>query len=149
MKPFFILISLLAYTYAAALECTEESFAKGENEIRKIHFLYETTTPGVEKQTSVKDFKTSGDTDEKQLKELEDQLFFLTKNSSDLFKARLINEENIRRWKSLEKTCNDDLRSKAEQAYADAKERKFLIQTRLSSIQERIDATKAMISSGK
>lgn len=149
MKPFFILISLLAYTYTAALECTEESFAKGDIEIRKIHFLYETTTASVGNHVSIKDFKNDGNTDEKQLKELEDQLFFFTKNSSDLFKARLINEENIRRWKSLEKTCTDDLHSKAEKAYADAKERKLLIQTRLSSIQERINAIKTMLSSGK
>lgn len=149
MKHFIFFISLLASVSIAALECSEESFTKGSDEIRKIHALYDATTISVENQEQIKKFEINKDDYPAEIKKLEERLLFLSKNSSDLFKARLINEENIRRWKSLEKTCENEPYLKAEKARADAENMKILIQTRLSSIREFIDLTTIIIASSK
>ena len=149
MKRFIFFISLLVSIPIAALECSEESFTKGDDEIRKIHALYDITTISVENQEQIKKFEINKDDYPAEIKKLEEQLLLPSKNSSDLFKARLINEENIRRWKSLEKICEKEPYLKAEKARTDAENMKMLIQIRLSSIRELIDLTTIIIASSK
>lgn len=127
MKYLAIVILLWAQVQAGTIECNEESFAKGEWEAQKIRALVDTTTLNVENQ------------------ELETQLAFLTKNSSDLFKARLLNEENTRRWKSLEKICENESLLRAEKSREDAENRKILIQSRMTFVRELIESTKQKI----
>lgn len=149
MKYLGIVLLLLVQVQASAIECNEESFARGDWEAQKIRALVDMTTPNIENQEASNYLTSNKDDYVQQLKELETRLDFLTKNSSDLFKARLLNEENVRRWKSLEKTCENESLSKAEKSHNDAETMKVLIQARMTSVRELIDATKIRIESTK
>lgn len=148
MRFLVIVILFIAQVQAVMIECNEESFAKGDWEAEKIRALVDIATPDTETQ-AVSGHSTNEDNLAQLLSELENRLDSLTKNSSDLFKARLLNQENIRRWKSLEKTCENESFSKAEKSSMDAETLKGLIQTRMTSVRERIDATKTRIESTK
>lgn len=149
MRIFLLLISLLTTFNLYALECNENAFREGGTEVKKIHFLYDSTPHPLNNPANINTANLNLDGYENRIKELETQLADLTKNHSDLFKARLLNQENLQRWKLLEKSCLNESLSLAKKGRYEAETMAPLIRTQMSAIQEHINALKETIGTMK
>ena len=149
MRIFSLLIALLTTVNLFALECNTTSFKDGDIEVKKIHLLYDSTPQSINNPTNMDTANLHKEEYQNRLNELEKQLVDLTKNHSDLFKARLLNQENLQRWKLLEKTCENESLLIAKKGRYDAEIRSPLIQTQMSSIQENIKTVKIIMDTTK
>ncbi|MCK9374226.1 MAG: hypothetical protein M0P91_13675 [Sulfuricurvum sp.] len=149
MRNFLLLISFVISFELYALECNNVSFAEGDLEVKKIHFLYNSATQPVPYPTDNDTANFTTEAYKNRLNELEQYLADLTKNHSDLFKARLLNQENLQRWKLLEKTCENESLTLAQKGRYDAETMKPLIQTHMSSVQEHINTMKIIMAAIK
>ncbi len=149
MKKKIILTSVLFCINIFALECNEASFDKGNAEMKQIYSLYNMTTGTPKEQKEMSKSVISKIDYEKQMIVLKNKLVSLAKKKSYLSKANIMNNKNIKTWKSLTKSCKDNYLLAVQKALKNAKKMQKTIKQREKSIQIFINQTEIVIDVGK